>query len=37
MVKRITTSYAGDNPECENQYLKGELAIEFYPQVNEKL
>jgi len=36
-IKKLTTSYAGDNLECERQYLSGELTIEFCPQVIKKI
>ena len=32
-VKRMVSSYVGENPEFERQYLHGELEIEFTPQV----
>ena len=32
-VKRITSSYIGENHEFERQYLSGELEVELTPQV----
>lgn len=34
ILKRVTTSYAGENLECEKQYMNGDLALEFFPQVS---
>ncbi|KAG9509156.1 Succinyl-CoA:3-ketoacid coenzyme A transferase 1, mitochondrial [Fragariocoptes setiger] len=31
-VKRMISSYVGENKLCEKQYLQGELEIEFVPQ-----
>jgi len=33
-IKRFTASYVGENKEFEHQYLTGELAVEFCPQVS---
>ena len=35
-VKRMVLSYNGDNKLFENLYLKGELEVEFTPQVIEQ-
>ena len=32
-VKRMVSSYVGENAEFERQYLHGELELEFTPQV----
>lgn len=31
-VKRLIASYIGENPECERQYLTGQLEVELIPQ-----
>ena len=31
-VKKMISSYVGENKEFERQYLNGELEVEFYPQ-----
>jgi acyl CoA:acetate/3-ketoacid CoA transferase alpha subunit len=33
-VKRMISSYVGENQEFERQYLTGELEVELTPQVN---
>ena len=33
-VKRMVSSYVGENKEFERQYLSGELEVELTPQVN---
>lgn len=33
-VKRMISSYVGENAEFERQYLSGELEVELTPQVN---
>ncbi len=32
-VKRMVSSYVGENKEFERQYLQGELEVELTPQV----
>ena len=32
-VKRMISSYVGENKEFERQYLNGELEVELVPQV----
>jgi len=32
-VKKVMTSYAGENKEFTKQYFKGEIDCEFVPQV----
>ena len=32
-IKRMISSYVGENAEFERQYLQGELELEFTPQV----
>lgn len=34
-IKRMLSSYVGENAEFERQYLNGELELEFVPQVRE--
>lgn len=36
-IKRMISSYVGENAEFERQYLEGELEVELTPQVNELL
>ena len=33
-IKRMISSYVGENAEFERQYLQGELEVELTPQVN---
>ena len=33
-IKRMISSYVGENKEFERQYLGGELEVELTPQVN---
>ena len=33
-IKRMISSYVGENAEFERQYLEGELEVELTPQVN---
>lgn len=33
-IKRMISSYVGENPEFEKQYLSGKLEVELTPQVN---
>lgn len=33
-IKRMISSYVGENAEFERQYLSGELEVELTPQVN---
>ena len=33
-IKRMISSYVGENKEFERQYLTGELEVELTPQVN---
>lgn len=33
-VKRMISSYVGENAEFERQYLSGELILELTPQVS---
>ena len=33
-VKRMVSSYVGENAEFERQYLSGELEVELTPQVS---
>lgn len=33
-IKRMISSYVGENREFERQYLNGELEVELTPQVN---
>ena len=33
-IKRMISSYVGENAEFEKQYLQGELELEFTPQVH---
>lgn len=35
-IKRMISSYVGENAEFERQYLSGELEVELTPQVGEK-
>jgi 3-oxoacid CoA-transferase len=32
-IKRMISSYVGENPEFERQYLSGQLEVELTPQV----
>lgn len=32
-IKRMISSYVGENAEFQKQYLSGELELEFVPQV----
>ena len=32
-IKRMISSYVGENPLFEKQYLEGELELELVPQV----
>lgn len=32
-VKRLISSYVGENPEVEKKFLAGELELEITPQV----
>ena len=32
-IKRMISSYVGENPEFERQFLSGELEVELTPQV----
>ena len=34
-VKRMISSYVGENAEFERQYLSGELEVELTPQVGD--
>ena len=34
-IKRMISSYVGENAEFERQYLTGELEVELTPQVGE--
>ena len=34
-IKRMISSYVGENAEFERQYLSGELEVELTPQVTE--
>ena len=34
-IKRMISSYVGENAEFERQYLSGELEVELTPQVIE--
>lgn len=36
-IKRMISSYVGENAEFERQYLAGELEVELTPQVNKKI
>lgn len=36
-VKRMISSYVGENKEFERQYLAGELEVQLIPQVNNRL
>lgn len=36
-IKRMISSYVGENAEFERQYLEGELEVELTPQVNKLL
>lgn len=36
-IKRMISSYVGENAEFERQYLQGELELEFTPQVSVKI
>lgn len=36
-IKRMISSYVGENAEFERQYLAGELELEFTPQVSYNL
>ncbi|KAK8768312.1 hypothetical protein V5799_015222 [Amblyomma americanum] len=36
-VKRMISSYVGENAEFQRQYLSGELELEFVPQVSQLL
>src|SRR3954468_21845230 len=31
-IRKMISSYVGENKECERQYLAGELEVEFCPQ-----
>lgn len=35
-IKRMISSYVGENAEFERQYLAGELEVELTPQVRQK-
>ena len=35
-IKRMISSYVGENAEFERQYLSGELEVELTPQVGQK-
>jgi acyl CoA:acetate/3-ketoacid CoA transferase alpha subunit len=35
-IKRMISSYVGENVEFERQYLSGELEVELTPQVTRK-
>lgn len=35
-IKRMISSYVGENAEFERQYLAGELEVELTPQVGQK-
>lgn len=35
-IKRMVSSYVGENAEFERQYLSGELEVELTPQVKKK-
>ena len=34
-IKRMISSYVGENPEFERQFLSGELEVELTPQVEQ--
>ena len=36
-IKRMVSSYVGENAEFERQYLSGELEVELTPQVDQEL
>ena len=36
-IKRMISSYVGENKEFERQYLTGELEVELTPQVKQAL
>ena len=36
-IKRMISSYVGENAEFERQYLTGELEVELTPQVSRQL
>jgi len=36
-IKRMISSYVGENQEFERQYLTGELEVELTPQVTKNL
>lgn len=36
-IKRMVSSYVGENAEFERQYLAGELEVELTPQVGQRL
>lgn len=36
-IKRMISSYVGENAEFERQYLAGELEVELTPQVGPKI
>lgn len=36
-IKRMISSYVGENAEFERQYLNGELEVELTPQVHVQL
>ena len=36
-IKRMISSYVGENAEFERQYLTGELEVELTPQVGLKM
>ena len=33
-IKKMISSYVGENAEFERQYLNGEIELEFVPQVD---
>lgn len=35
-IKRMVSSYVGENAEFERQYLAGELEVELTPQVGQR-
>lgn len=36
-IKRMISSYVGENAEFERQYLAGELEVELTPQVGQSI
>lgn len=36
-IRRMVSSYVGENAEFERQYLAGELEVELTPQVGQSL